>query len=184
MTLKNFLVIGAYSRNAGKTGFSRQVINKYKKDIIALKVTIIKEGRDICPRGGSGCGVCTSLEKDFEISEEKDSSQNKDTSKMLDAGAVKVYWLRVRENAVIAGMEALLKGLDKSKPVICESNSLMKYINPSLFILLRAKGEEIKKKSALSVENKADLIIETTINSSNFDFSKLDFSDNGWSITS
>jgi len=155
-----------------------------KGDITALKVTIIRNEHSDCARGGEGCGVCSSLKSDYKITEETDPEREKDTSKLLKTGAKKVYWLRVRENAVLPAMEKLLNEKDLSGPVICESNSLMKYIKPSLFLLLEASGEAMKKKSALDVEDKADLIIETTAESSNFDVSRLNFSDSRWSIQS
>ena len=146
MKLLNLLVIGSYSRNAGKTTFTQKVIKAMNGNITAFKVTVIKDDRLVCPRGGTGCGVCTSLETDFEISEERDSCSGKDTSKLLEAGAEKVYWLRVKESAVLKGMKELMKKIDPEKPVVCESNSLMKYITPSLFFILKAKNEESKKK--------------------------------------
>ena len=184
INLPNFLIIGAYSRNAGKTGFARQVIKQMNGNITALKVTVIKNEKFNCPRGGRSCGVCSSLESDFEISEEHNKNTGKDTSELLRAGAKRVLWLRVRENAVIKGMEELLKQIETSTPVICESNSIMKSITPSLFLLLKAEGEQKKKKSTLAVEGRADLIIETKADSSNFDFSNLQFTGSKWIINS
>ena len=181
--LPSFLVIGAYSRNAGKTGFSRKIIEHMKGEVIALKVTIIKNDHSGCARGSAGCGVCSSLKSDYEISEETDPHRAKDTSSLLAAGAEKVFWLRVKEYAVYEAMKEFLSINKISGPVICESNSIMKYISPSVFILLKAQGEDSRKKTALSVENKADLIIETTAESSNFDFSRLSYSKGHWSIS-
>jgi len=185
INLPNFLVIGAYSRNAGKTTFSTEIIKELKGPVTALKVTIIKDDERIaCPRGGSGCGVCTSLSSDFEISEELDTKTGKDTSELLAAGAEKVYWLRVREGFEEPGLEAVLKQIPSDKAVICESNSIMHSIIPSLFFLLKSKTEKNKKKSAISVEDKADCIVETSADSSNFDFSKLHFNNSAWSLKS
>ena len=153
-------------------------------NLIALKITVIKEESRICPRGGSGCGVCTSLDKDFEITEEMDNCSAKDTSKLLAAGASKVYWLRVREDSVTEGMEAILKIIHKTTPVICESNSIMTEISPALFILLKSAAGTGKKKSAAAVEDKADLILETSPESSNFNFSRLQFEDSQWILKS
>lgn len=182
LSLPHFLIVGAYSRNAGKTTFSRDVINSFDGKLIAVKITIIKGETRGCPRGGEGCGVCTSLDRDYLINEEKNRSGEKDTSKLLQAGAEKVLWLRVRENAVHQGLEALLKLLPTNEPVICESNSIVQYINPGLFLLLKARGEEKKKKSALSVENRADLIIETDPRRADFDFDRISHNRTGWSL--
>lgn len=185
ISLPNFLVVGAYTRNAGKTSFTKSVILHSSRELWALKVTIIKEGIVGCPRGGEGCGVCTSLNGAFDIQEEWSRESGKDTSQLLNAGAVKVLWLRVRENSVFEGLEALLSQIPEGIPVICESNSLVKYASPGLFFLLKARGEEKKKQSAQKVEHKADKIIETTPEGADFDLSKIDFdSSRGWFLRS
>ncbi len=184
MKLPNFLVIGSYARNSGKTGFSQKLINSIKQDVVALKVTIIKKGEKagICPRGGEGCGVCSSLKENFELTEETKRDGLKDTSKLLIAGASKVYWLRVKEDSVLEGLNLFLNKIDDSTSVICESNSIMKYINPAVFILLKSKTGKTRKESALNVESKADLIVETTENSINFNFEDMTFINNRWML--
>ena len=96
LKLQNMLLIGAADRNVGKTSFACSIIKKYSDSlpVVALKITVIKEKDGKCPRGGQGCGVCTSLSSDFLITEEFNSASGKDTSKMLVAGATKVFWLR------------------------------------------------------------------------------------------
>lgn len=183
LPLPHFLIIGAYSRNAGKTTFSCDMIRRYPGLLTALKVTIIKENSSGCSRGGEGCGVCTSLKKPFEITEETDKSLQKDTARLLKAGASRVIWLRVRENALQQGLSALLEELEPGQPVLCESNSLVSYINPGLFLLLKARGEERKKDSARLVEDRANLIIETDPEGSDFDLSRICHGSEGWKLS-
>jgi molybdopterin-guanine dinucleotide biosynthesis protein len=182
ISLPNFLVIGSYSRNAGKTSFTKKIINQMNGHVIALKVTVIKKGELVCPRGGTGCGICHTLEGEFDLSEELDPVKGKDTSQLLAAGAAKVYWLRVKEDSVNRGMKAFLKLINSSDPVICESNSIMKSIKPSLFFLLQSETSIEKKQSARFVEKQADLIVKTTETNQDFDFSRLSFEDSHWSL--
>lgn len=179
--LPNFLVIGAYSRNAGKTSFSRRVIEDFQGNILAVKITVVSQEHD-CPHGDEGCGVCSSLCSPFEITEETDSTGDKDTSKLLKAGAVKVYWMRVSKGAVRSGLEALSRILDLSIPVLCESNSIVHYIEPGLYIQLKALGRRGNKKSARVLAERADLIVETTPEGADFNFSSLLWSTEGWSL--
>lgn len=64
------------------------------RPVIGIKVTTIKAKDGQCPRGSQGCGVCSSLEGDFCITEEIDSDCDKDTARLLAAGANRVFWLR------------------------------------------------------------------------------------------
>lgn len=183
ISLPNFLVIGAYTRNAGKTAFSRKIISSFPGKLIALKITVISKESRGCAHGGEGCGVCSSLDSDFIITEEKDSEGIKDTSQLLAEGAQKVFWLRVRDDAVKEGLKALLERFDSSMPVLCESNSIVKYIDPGLYIQLKAKDRRGIKKSASALKDQADFILETTPEGADFDVSLLSYSDRSWKLT-
>jgi hypothetical protein len=181
LNLSNFLVIGSYSRNAGKTSFSTKVIEQYPGEIQAVKVTIVAEDHS-CPHGDEGCGVCSSLCSPYEITEETDRAGKKDTAQLLAAGAAKVYWLRVKSKAVLSGLKALKGVLDPAFPVLCESNSIIRYINPGVYLQLKARGRKEHKKSAISLIDRADLIIETTPEGADFDFSRLRYTPEGWTL--
>jgi len=62
--------------------------------IAALKVTTVTRNDGTCPRGGEGCGVCSSLKSDYLITEETDADSSKDTCRMLAAGALSGLWAR------------------------------------------------------------------------------------------
>ena len=85
------IMVGAGDRNAGKTEFACSLIRKFSSqhDIVGIKVTTIEHAHGNCHRGSEGCGVCTALEGNFCISEETDSQSDKDTCRMLAAGAKK-----------------------------------------------------------------------------------------------
>ena len=95
----HMLLIGAAGRNTGKTEFACTLLRRFStlQSITAIKITVIRsdESRGSCPRGGSGCGVCSSLEGEYDITEETDRDGSKDTSRLLRAGANHVFWLRV-----------------------------------------------------------------------------------------
>ncbi|MBB6482256.1 hypothetical protein [Spirochaeta isovalerica] len=176
-----FLVIGSQARNSGKTSFSRKIIRTFGPELIVVKITVISRGHS-CPHGDRGCGVCSSLQTPFDITEETDRESGKDTSQLLQAGARRVFWLRVRNDAVARGLRALLKRLDPGIPVLCESNSIVKYIQPGLYIQLKARNRKNTKKSAKELVDRTDLIVETTPDGADFDFSRLSCSEEGWSI--
>jgi len=108
--LDGMLMIGSAGRNIGKTELACALIKKFGKttDITGIKVTTIKAKDGQCPRGGRGCGVCSSLDGDFWITEETDSNSHKDTARLLAAGASRVFWLRVMKKRLEEGLAALL----------------------------------------------------------------------------
>jgi hypothetical protein len=72
--LDGMLMVGSAASNVGKTELACALLRKFTKvrEVIGIKVTAItgKEGQ--CPRGGEGCGVCSSLEGVYSIAEELD----------------------------------------------------------------------------------------------------------------
>jgi hypothetical protein len=166
INVPNLLLIGAADRNVGKTELACTLIKKYKKqnNVIGIKITVIKEADGKCPRGGEGCGVCSSLKSKFKITEELNFEKNKDTSKMLRSGALKVYWLRVLAQHLDEGVESLFDEVHKNNSgsliYICESNSARNAIAPGLFLVLKRKGSDYMKESCRKIIGFADKIIE------------------------
>jgi hypothetical protein len=144
---KNMILIGAQSRGAGKTAIARALIGAFKSrwEIAALKITCAAARNAHCPHGDGGCGACADMEADYELSEETDSASGKDTSEMLAAGAVKVFWLRTLYSAIAAGYADFASRVSPNTLVICESNSLRKSVEPGCFVMARnAEGAAVK----------------------------------------
>ncbi|MBV7273088.1 hypothetical protein JMF89_00775 [Clostridiaceae bacterium UIB06] len=160
--IPNMILIGSTSRNSGKTTLASLIINKYKlnRPVVALKVTTIQEKNGKCIHGGEGCGVCSSLKGDFEIVEELNAVNNKDTSLLLAAGAEKVYWLKTLKNRMYEAFEAFAAQIPENALIVCESNSLRKVVNPGVFVMVKNSKDSQIKKSASEVIEKADIIIE------------------------
>jgi len=159
--LPNLLLIGAANRDAGKTTFACGVINTLRQalpatGIIGVKVTAIREVNGECPRGGSGCGVCSTLEGDYCITEETCLDSAKDTSRLLAAGAERVFWLQVLHEQMAAGLLALLELVPPGAPLVCESNSLSRVVKPGLFLMLERQGGLQIKATAREALPRAD----------------------------
>jgi molybdopterin-guanine dinucleotide biosynthesis protein A len=149
--LPGWLLIGSTGRNVGKTEFACAIIRKLRgaHPIVGVKVTAIVEGEPTCPRGGAGCGVCAALKGDFEISEETGEHAGKDTARMLESGARRVFWVRCRRQRMHAAIAALLARLEPGVLVVAESNSLAKAIEPDLFLLVtNGRASSVKPTAA------------------------------------
>jgi hypothetical protein len=181
VTFPNMLLIGSSGRQTGKTRLATFIIenNCQRTEIIGLKVTTIEEKDGTCPHGRKGCGVCSSMEGDFLVLEEKDGGLEKDTSLLLSAGAKKVFWLLVLEEALDLGAQELLKHIPQNSVVIAESNRLRLAVKPGLFVMLINRDGQIKP-SAERVRSKADLTIVSEGKNFDFPIDTIRFSPQGW----
>jgi len=157
------LEIGATGRNSGKTFFAKDIIARYKDEhkIVALKIITIRGKRGVCQRGEEGCGICTSINEGYELIEEKNARGKKDTMEMLKSGCDRVFMLKAFEDSLVDGFKAFLEEVGNDSMIICESNSLRKYIQPGQFVMIN--NQRGIKKSAKEVIEMADFVVETAM---------------------
>lgn len=181
--LDRMLMIGSAGANVGKTELACAVLRRFSgegRDIVAIKVTTIKEKDGQCPRGGEGCGVCSSLEGVYSILQETDSTSGKDTGRLLAAGASRVFWLRVLKTHLKEGLAALLDAVAPEVTSICESNSLRNVVEPGVFLVTERKGAKIWKPSALEVKEYADRIVVSDGSSFDLDIGRIRLENGKW----
>lgn len=177
----NMILIGAAERDAGKTVFACELVSRFATTgVIAAKVTAIRENNGICPRGGQGCGVCSSLEGPYCLTEELATGGTKDTQRLLASGAKHVYWLRVLKEHLESGARMLLETIGRDALVICESNSLRHVVEPGLFFMLRRHGTRRAKASAEAVSRYADVLANSDGSRFDIDFERVGVADNRW----
>lgn len=175
-------MIGSAGRNAGKTELACSLIKKFRasRDVVGIKVTTIKRKDGTCPRGGRGCGVCSSLVGDYCITEETDARSRKDTSRLLAAGAERVFWLRVMKPRLAEGIAALSDIIGRDAISVCESNSLRTVVEPGLFIMVVARKPGRHKASAAAVREYADRTVLFDGEELDIDLNDIDLVDGEW----
>jgi len=180
--MPGMLLLGSAGRNSGKTEFACSVLRKFAGDrnIVGIKVTAVRRKDGTCPRGGKGCGVCSSLDGDFCITEETDRSSGKDTSRLLAAGADRVFWLRVMVPALAKGLDALLDLVGHNAVCVCESNSLRTVVKPGLFFMIKDRDAPAYKASAHAVRTLADRLVLSDGRQFDFDLSTLRIVNGTW----
>ncbi|MBN1944414.1 MAG: molybdenum cofactor guanylyltransferase [Bradymonadales bacterium] len=158
----NWIMIGAASRNVGKTEFACALIRQHlaEQTVIGVKVTTVKPDEGPCPRGGEGCGVCNLHGQAYCIIEEKESGGEKDSNRMLRAGARTVLWLRVMRQHLAEGIGELLKLIPLDALVVCESNTARTALEPGVFLVVREAGLSAIKGSCQAVLHHADRVVE------------------------
>lgn len=164
--LKNLLIIAGAGRNVGKTELVCRLIKKYssQRDIYGLKVSAIYPDEAIYHGDHSNQQFTTNLYEEIR------SDQEKDTSRMLRAGAKKVFYLQGDDEQIRAGFLEFQRLIPDAAPVICESSSLWKYVRPGLLVLVKAAHVEIKPR-AVEIAEHASLIVDSDGRSG---FSQLD----------
>jgi len=182
--LDRMLMIGSAGANVGKTELACAILRKFAGNdrIVGIKITAIQEKNGQCPRGGTGCGVCSSLEGVFCITEEKSRDTGKDTSRLLAAGAERVFWLQVLKDNLLEGLTALLDVIGPDAVAICESNSLRRVVEPSLFLMAKAADKNRWKHSAAEVKQYADRIVVSDGKSFDLDIDRIGLIEGKWRL--
>ena len=158
------VIIGGHSRSVGKTSVVAGIIRALTEmHWTALKVT--QYGHGICSADGTPCD-CASDDHSWAVTEERDRSGESDTSRFLLAGAEKVYWVRARQGMLAEAMPRIRQVITSAQNVIFESNSLMKFIRPDLYITVVDFGNPDFKDSAREFLDRADAIVAQNFDSS------------------
>ena len=151
------IVIGGHSRNVGKTSVVAGLIAKLPAyNWTAFKLTQFGHGR--CSLNGKPC-QCATADHAWAITEEKDRSGKSDSSRFLTAGAKHSFWVRTAQGQLAKAMPAIQRRLDTTENAILESNSILKFIQPDLYISVLDPSNEDFKNSAQQFLGRADAII-------------------------
>jgi len=151
------IVVGGHSRNVGKTSVVAGLIAALREfEWTAAKIT--QYGHGICSANGKVCHCATS-EHSWAISEEHDRSGESDTSRFLVAGAAKVFWVRTEQGRLGQAMPALLGKIKNAHHVILESNSVLQFVRPDLYLTVLDPATPDFKNSARDFLDRADAVI-------------------------
>ena len=151
------VVIGGHSRSVGKTSVVSGLISALPEfDWTAVKIT--QYGHGICSANGLACD-CATADHSWAISEEHGRTGESDTSRFLIAGASRVFWVRTEQGRLAEAMPALRNRLESAHNVIIESNSIVKFLRPDLYLTVLNPATADFKTSAREFLDRADAII-------------------------
>lgn len=151
------VVIGGHSRSVGKTSVVAGLISALREfEWTALKIT--QYGHGVCSANGEACDCATS-DHSWAISEERDCSGESDTSRFLVAGAIRSWWVRTEHGRLAEAMPELRRRLDGAGNVILESNSILKFLRPDLYLTVLDPSTADFKNSAREFLDRADAVI-------------------------
>ena len=151
------VVIGGHSRSVGKTSVVAGLISALPEfEWTAAKIT--QYGHGICSANGEACD-CATGDHSWAITEERDRSGESDTSRFLLAGAAQVFWVRTEQGRLAEAMPTLRKRLEGARNVIVESNSVMKFLRPDLYLTVLDPETADFKNSAREFLDRADAVV-------------------------
>ena len=151
------VVIGGHSRSVGKTSVVAGVISALREyEWTAVKIT--QYGHGVCSANGTPCD-CATADHAWAISEEKDRSGESDTSRFLVAGAVRSLWVRTEQGRLAEAIPSLRQRLNRSSHVIMESNSVLKFFRPDLYLTVLDPETQDFKSSAREFLDRANAVI-------------------------
>ena len=82
-----------------------------------------------------------------------------DSSRFLAAGAVRAWWVRTEQGRLAEAMPAVRGKLAESGNAILESNSILKFLRPDLYLTVLDPATADFKKSAQEFLDRADAVI-------------------------
>jgi hypothetical protein len=126
------LVIGGHTRSVGKTSVVAGIIAALPEfHWTAMKIT--QYGHGVCSANGEPCD-CVTADHSLAVSEEKDRSGDSDTSRFLLAGADRSWWVRTQQGQLAEAMPRVRKIVASAQNAIIESNSIMRFLKPDLYL--------------------------------------------------
>jgi hypothetical protein len=159
------IVVGGHTRSIGKTQLVCDLIAAFpQENWIAGKIT--QYGHGVCAQNGENCD-CAPDDHVCAISWEK-TANDTDSGRFLAAGARRSFWLRTKQGFLAEGMPLLRKALhevgdaDQSTParVILESNTLLQFLKPSLYlIVLDPSRADFKESARLQMDRASAFVL-------------------------
>lgn len=163
--LWRLIVVGGHTRSIGKTQLVCDVIGAFPRaNWVAGKIT--QYGHGVCAQNGENCD-CAPEEHVCAIEWETRADTGTDSARFLAAGAKRAFWLRTKQGFLAEGLpmlraalaETLLEEGGPPAPVIVESNSLMQFLKPSLYLAVVDPAREDFKESARAALDRADALV-------------------------
>jgi hypothetical protein len=151
------IVIGGHSRDIGKTSVVAGLISALPEfKWLAMKIT--QYGHGVCSKDGQPCD-CATTDHTWAVTEEHDRSGKSDTSRFLLAGADQVWWVRTQQGHLAVALPAIRHRLSGSENAIIESNSILKFLRPDLYLTVLDPATSDFKKSAQEFLDRADAVL-------------------------
>jgi len=151
------VVVGGHSRNIGKTAVMEGILRALP-DLHWTAVKITQHGHGICSAHEKACDCAGGDDHPYALSEERTPSLT-DSGRYLAAGALRSYWLRTRQGELAEGMPALRRLMAAAPNTLIESNSVLNFLRPDVYVSVLDHAVADMKDSARRFLDRADALI-------------------------
>ncbi|MDX2179690.1 MAG: hypothetical protein SFV18_08870 [Bryobacteraceae bacterium] len=152
------IVVGGNTRNIGKTTLVCEIVAALPTmNWTAMKITQFGHGR--CADDGMACECAPSDPDHVYAIDEQTAPDGTDTGRYLAAGARRSFWIRCREGLLAEAMPRVRDILASAPNAIVESNSLMQFVRPDLYLTIVDRAGGDFKVSAQRFLTLADLAV-------------------------
>ena len=162
------VAVGGHTRDLGKTSVICGLICALPQwEWTALKIT--QYGHGVCSSKGDACDCAPTepeqLQRPYVLTQEEVPS-NTDTGRFLAAGALRSFWLRTAQGQLAGAVPVIRKMIAACENVIVESNSILEFFQPDLYLVVMDFSREDFKPSSLRFLDRADalIIIDSGVN--------------------
>jgi hypothetical protein len=153
----SLLAVGGHTRNIGKTSVVESLIAALPHyNWTAIKIT--QHGHGICSAVGEPCDCAIEYDHPYAISEETAPGPT-DSGRFLAAGARRSLWLRTAVGQLGNAVPVIREIIASSENTIVESNSILQFWKPDLYIVVLDFATADFKDSALRYLDRADCIV-------------------------
>ncbi|HEY1744109.1 MAG TPA: hypothetical protein VGG18_13150 [Granulicella sp.] len=151
------LFVGGHSRNIGKTSAVAGLIAALPEmRWTAFKVT--QFGHGVCSANGEPCD-CETGDHTVAVSEERREASGTDSARYLAAGAVRSFWVRTRQGQLAEAMPRIRKELERAENAVIESNSILRFLRPDVYLSVLDPTVADFKDSARLYLDRADAVL-------------------------
>lgn len=148
------VVVGGHSRNIGKTSLIASIIGATREfRWQAIKVT--QHGHGVCSQDNEPCECAGDPTHPYSLDPQL-VADGTDSGRYLGAGAERSWWLRTATGQLAVAMPVLRQMLGEAEHTIIESNSVIGFLRPDLYIVVLDYGVADIKDSARLHLDRAD----------------------------
>lgn len=138
------LVVGAHSRNVGKTSLACAIMRATPQlQWTAIKISTNRSGSAHAPSWHC----------------ERAAGDHRDTGRFLAAGARSAWWLRAKDEQLRPSVPRLLSIIRSAPNVLIESNRIVDFVQPDFYLIALDLTVEDFKDSARRLLPRADALV-------------------------
>src|SRR5258708_3208031 len=112
----------------------------------------------MCSANGEACD-CATADHAWAVSEERKRDGESDTSRFLIAGADHSWWVRTEQGRLAEAMPRVRQILGGTQNAIIESNSILRFLKPDLYLTVLDPHNADFKTSAQTFLDRADAVL-------------------------